>query len=66
MNFLNYGAYHAVLAWIILVLVLVMHSMALISEIKENFQNVAVTIYYVLMFLWFAGILFFYFFNAYN
>ena len=41
-----------------------MHIMAVIVEIRENFQNVAITIYYILIGIWFFGILFFYMFNA--
>jgi hypothetical protein len=38
--------------------------MSLIVEIKENHQNIALTIYYVLISIWLFGILFFYMFNA--
>jgi hypothetical protein len=63
-SFLNYGVYHAVMAWLTLICVLIMHSMSLIVEIKENHQNIALTIYYVLISIWLFGILFFYMFNA--
>lgn len=65
-NFLNYGIYHAIVAWITLICVLIMHCMAVIVEVKENHQNIALSIYYILIALWFFGILFFYMFNALN
>lgn len=38
--------------------------MALIVEIKENKQNIAITVYYILIAVWFFGIVFFYMYNA--
>lgn len=63
-NFLNYGIYHAIMAWLTLICVLIIHAMALIVEIKENKQNIAVAVYYILIAVWFFGILFFYMYNA--
>ena len=40
--------------------------MALIVEIKENTQNIGVATYYILMSIWFFGIIFFYMYNALN
>jgi hypothetical protein len=34
MNFLQYGAYHAVLAWVTLIVSFILHSMSLMREIK--------------------------------
>ena len=65
-NFLNYGIFHAVLAWVGLICVLIQHAMSLIVELRENIQNIAVTTYYILMTIWFFGILFFYMYNALN
>ena len=65
-NFLNYGIYHAIMAWTTLICVLIIHAMALIVEIKENKQNIGVTIYYILIAIWFFGIVFFYMYNALN
>jgi hypothetical protein len=65
-NFLNYGIYHAIMAWVTLISVLIIHSMALVVEIKENHQNIAISIYYLLISVWFFGIIFFHMFNALN
>ena len=65
-SFLNYGVYHAVVAWLGLICVLIMHTMAMIPSIKESSQNMATMFYYTLMAVWFFGILFFYMFNALN
>lgn len=65
-NFVNYGIYHAILAWVTLICVLILHCMSVIVEVKENHQNIALSIYYILMAAWFFGILFFYMFNALN
>jgi succinate-acetate transporter protein len=65
-NFLNYGIYHAIMAWVTLVCVLILHCMAVISEVRENHQNIALAIYYILIAVWLFGILFFYMFNAMN
>ena len=54
------------MAWVTLISVLIIHSMALIVEIKENHQNIAVSIYYLLISVWFFGIIFFHMFNALN
>ena len=66
MNFLIYGAFHSILAWVTLVCVLIQHSMGLVSEIKENMQNVGVAVYYLLIAIWFIGILYFFISNAYG
>lgn len=63
-NFLNYGIYHAIVAWFTLICVLIIHAMALIAEIRENKQNIAVAVYYILIAVWLFGILFFYMYNA--
>jgi len=65
-NFLNYGIFHAIMAWVTLICVLILHAMALIVEIKENQQNMGVTIYYILIAIWFFGVVFFYMYNALN
>lgn len=66
MNFLQYGIYHAVCAWILLIVSFIIHSMALMREVKENHQNIAIAVYYFLITVWFFGIVFFYMFNALN
>jgi hypothetical protein len=66
MNFLQYGIYNAVCAWVLLVVSFVLHSMALMREVKENYQNIGVSVYYLLLAVWFFGIVFFYMYNAYH
>jgi hypothetical protein len=63
-DFLNYGVYYTIMAWITLIWVLIMHSMALIDEISEDQQNIALTIYYIMISIWLIGIAFFYVYNA--
>lgn len=63
---MNYGIYHAILAWVGLICVLILHCMSVIVEVKENHQNIALSIYYILMAAWLFGILFFFMFNALN
>ena len=65
-NFLNYGIYHAIMAWLCLICMLILHAMALIVQIDEKKQNIGVTIYYILIAIWFFGIVFFYMYNALN
>ena len=64
-NFLQYGIYHAVLAWVTLIWVIIMHSMVFAREIKEKLQNIAVLVYYGLIAIWFLGIVIFFFYNAF-
>lgn len=66
MNFLQYGIYHAVCAWVLLIISFVLHSMSLMREIKENYQNIGVAFYYLIIAVWYFGIVFFYFYNALN
>jgi hypothetical protein len=66
MNFLQYGIYHAVCAWLLLIVSFVLHSMALMREVKENYQNIGVAVYYLLIAVWYLGIVFFYIYNAYH
>lgn len=66
MNFLQYGIYHAVCAWVLLVLSFVLHSMALMREVKENYQNIGVACYYLVVAIWYFGIVFFYMYNAHH
>lgn len=54
------------MAWLTLICVLILHCMALITEVRENHQNIALAIYYILIAVWLFGILFFYMFNAMN
>ena len=65
-NFLNYGIYHAIMAWVTLICVLILHSMALIVQVDEKKQNIGITIYYILIAIWFFGVVFFYMYNALN
>ena len=43
-----------------------MHAITMVPTIKENYHNIARTFYYLLIGVWFFGILFFYMFNALN
>lgn len=52
------------MAWSTLICVLILHAMALVVEIKENQQNIGVTVYYILIAIWMAGILFFFVYDG--
>jgi hypothetical protein len=65
-SFLQYGIYHAILAWMLLINVVIIEAMFLMRGVQERSRNIAITIYYVLIFVWFFGIVFFYMYNALN
>lgn len=63
-NFLQYGVYHAILAWLLLVTVIVVDAISFMRDVSERIKSIGILVYYVLIFVWFFGILFFYMFNA--
>jgi hypothetical protein len=65
-NFLQYGIYHAIMAWLLLINVVIIYAMILMRGVEERFKSVAISSYYILIFIWFFGIVFFYMFNALN
>lgn len=65
-NFLQYGIYHAILAWLGLFNVVVIDAMILMRGISARSRNIAISFYYAIIFVWFFGIVFFYMFNALN
>jgi len=65
-NFLQYGIYHAILAWLLLINVVILYAMIMMRGVAERSKNIAISIYYTLLFVWYFGIVFFYMFNALN
>lgn len=66
LNFLQYGIYHAILAWLLLINVVIIDAMVLMRGVSQHSKNVAIACYYCLLFVWYFGIAFFYLFNALN
>jgi len=65
-SFLQYGIYHAILAWLLLINVVIIEAMLLMRGVEERSKNIAIAIYYVLIFVWYFGIIFFFMYNALN
>lgn len=65
-NFLQYGIYHAIVSWILLVIVIVIDVLNFIRDVSDRAKNVSLLLFYIGMFIWFFGIVFFYMFNALN
>jgi hypothetical protein len=59
-----YGIFHAIMAWIILITVLLIHAIGLMREVSETAKNISILIYYIEIFAWFLGIAVFYLYEA--
>lgn len=63
-NFLQYGIYHAICSWVCFITVVVLEVLNFMRDVPERAKNVGLLVYYIIIFIWFFGILFFYLFNA--
>ena len=54
------------MAWVLLLAVLIINSIGLMREVKETKKNVSILVYYLFIFIWLFGILFFYLYNAFD
>lgn len=65
-SFLQYGIYHAIMAWLLLINVIIIEAMMLMRGVEEKSKNIAISVYYVLIAIWYFGIVFFFMYNALN
>ena len=63
-NFLQYGIYHAICAWVLLIIVIILNGMILMRGVEEGTKGLVIMLYYIVIFIWYFGIIFFYLFNA--
>ena len=63
-NFLQYGIYHAICAWVLLIIVIIKNGMILMRGVDSKTKGIVTLLYYILIFIWYFGILLFYLINA--
>ena len=63
-NFLQYGIYHAICAWVLLIIVIIKNGMILMRGVDWKTKGIVTLLYYILIFIWYFGILLFYLINA--
>ena len=63
-NFLQYGIYHAICAWVLLIIVVILNGMLLMRGVEERTRGIMILLYYIVLGIWYFGIFFFYLFNA--